>query len=140
MRMYSIDRRKQDLVDARASIADNEEELASLIRQRAELPAKTAELQAHLATLQPDTPLWAMCNWDIKKLSFVPKSVTSLRMYLGKQRKALVKLEEDVEKAALCQTDGGGCRVSFAFGYFPDIWEGCEHWLPSGALPSPPAE
>ena len=53
-------------------------------------------------------------------------------MLLGKQKKELDRLKEQMAADDVDAIIDGNMKQMFRYGYLPEVWAGIEHFVPSG--------
>ena len=102
---------------ASASVVDS---LVSLLRQAA-----------------PGTAEWHAINDRLAALTRLPDTIREETRLLEQERVRLARQEEYLARLRPSRAEDLLDVRTFRHGYFVEVWQGVEHYLPAGVLPAP---
>lgn len=139
----------EDEDDARRAIDDQERLIRSMEEEvercKADIKNMTslvAEANTILAAQPPNTPGHDAARNRIAYLEKLPKRLKGEWRVLGKEKKRLERMQANMAAAkhpcygySLGHVSDDIMMGWFNYGYYPDMWEGIEHFVPEGVSP-----
>jgi hypothetical protein len=116
--------------------AELQTEIAGLSLQSDNRSSAIAEYQAILETTSSAFERILLIR-KIEELEKLPRTIQSKKMQLGKMKRKITQIDQEIikinndENFRACTENYINDQV-LRFGYFPDLWTGKEHLLPSG--------
>jgi len=105
-----------------------ENDLDKLLAKQAACTELKKELTGKMNSHAENSPQWDYYHKELRKFDDLHKQIKVARMNLGKQKKIVEKADYGHLLDYNPSTDV--VKSWFKYGYYKDIWQGIEHWLP----------
>ena len=105
-----------------------ENNLDNLLAKQAACTELKKELTDKMNSHVENNPQWDYYRKELLKFDDLPKQIKVARMNLGKQKKIVEKA--DYGHLLNYNPSESNIKSWFKYGYYKDIWQGIEHWLP----------
>jgi hypothetical protein len=128
--MINDDLQQEKIKLAKADLEQAEKELADMIEATKDISTKEDFVKKMMSSYPPGSPFWENLNLELQKISTVLKDIQYARLQVTNEKRKLNKLEAGAEE--IRREARNAMKTIFAYGYYIDIWEGHEKYLPEG--------
>lgn len=124
------ERQQKEIQEEESLIAMSEQNLQKTLEELAASTPRKLELTEKMKQYKEGDVQWAVIKKELDHITKLANDVKGRRLHLGKEKKRLEKLKNGEIGLHSKPASIENVKTWFKYGYYTDVWEGIEHWLP----------